>query len=538
MKYILCLCHRVFHVAMVMSFIALIVATSVNNAESNDKSKHDKISEIHEFMETKNGYRVVSGFDLENMSDKLSISDGIIMHDYANKHVSGKECRLNISLKPDQAKIFYFIYVEQAELKLSTSFSGDSSQIPLYLGIYDKITSSYDFIDLRKVEKSIQSLTIKSFDIGKDPDANDTAGFLAMMKIAAYIGGARIMVPDGRYIVSGNIKIPGNTSLILGDKTIISMSDTTKCDYVFGGDNADNVQISGGMIDGNRNNAGDCLAVLYSSNGSKKWDIRGIKIINAKRHAVYLDQSSDMNLRNITVENANGVGIGIFRSKGRISIDGCTVSNTGSNGIEVTGHDETTTAKDVTLKATGVTGSGGNNVFMSYIDTGEISNCMLTDSSKHAGLSCGKCMRLTISNCELSNNRDGILLNNGSSNNRIIENVVKNNEHDGIGIAYENGHENYIANNQISENGARGIYLKDVYQNHITKNKFLDNGKKAEQHKTHASEVFINGKSSGNVIDNNVFMTDYTFSLKYTIYSSDKAGTNHLLNNRMEYGNQ
>jgi len=538
LKYKHCLCHRVFHVSLVMLIIPLIVASSVNNADSNDKTKNEKYLDIHDIMETKKGYRVVSGFVLERFSDKLSISDGIILHDYANKHVSGKEGKLNISLKLDQAKAFYFIYIDHAELKFSTSFSGDSTQIPLYLGIYDESASIYDFIDLRKLDKSIQSLTIKPFDTGKDPDANDTAGFLAMMKIAAYIGGARIMVPDGRYIVDGNIQIPSNTSLILGEKALITKSDKTKCDYIFGGDNADNVQIAGGMIDGNRNNSGDCLAALYSTNGSNNWDIRGTKIINAKRHAVYLDQSSDVNLQDITVENANGVGIGIFRSEGRISIDGCTVSNTGSNGIEVTGLNETKATKNVTLKGTSVTGSGGNNMSLSYVDGGEISNLMTANSAKHAGLSCRKCMRLTISNSEFSNNRDGILLNHGSANNRIIENLLKNNEHNGIEIAYENSHDNHIANNRINENGVRGVYLNDAYQNHITKNKFLDNGKKAARHNTHASEVQIEGKASGNVIDDNIFKTNHTYNLKYTISSSNEAGTNHILNNRMEYSNQ
>jgi parallel beta-helix repeat protein len=292
------------------------------------------------------------------------------------------------------------------------------------------------------------------------------------------------------------------------------------------------------MIDGNRNNSGDCLAALYSTNGSNNWDIRGTKIINAKRHAVYLDQSSDVNLQDITVENANGVGIGIFRSEGRISIDGCTVSNTGSNGIEVTGLNETKATKNVTLKGTSVTGSGGNNSSLSYVDGGEISNFMTTNSAKHAGLSCRKCMRLTISKSEFSNNRDGILLNHGSANNRIIENLLKNNEHNGIEIAYENCHDNHIANNRINENGVSGVYLNDAYQNHITKNKFLDNGKKAARYNMHASEVLIAGKTSGNVIDDNIFKTNHTYNLKYTIYSSNEAGTNHILNNRMDYSNQ
>jgi len=538
LKYVNLLCRKIYTIGLVILLFVVTLSMSVNNAESNGTSTYDDFSEINRFLEVKNGYRIVSGFDLENVAGKVSISDGMIVHDTTDMHVFGKEYTLTITFDPVQSNAFYYVYVDQTELKLSNRFSVDSFGIPLYLGVYDKSTSLYNFIDLRKIDKSTQSLTIKSFDTEKGPDANHTAGFLAMMKIAAYIDGAKIMVPDGRYIVDGNIKIPSNTFLIMGEKTLIKKSDKTKCNYIFGGDNADYVQIVGGVIDGNRNNSGDFLAALYSTNGSKNWDIRGTKIINAKRHAVYLDQSSDVNLQDITVENANGVGIGIFRSEGRVSIDGCTVSNTGSNGIEVTGLNETETSKNVILKGTSVTGSGGNNVSLSYVDGGEITNFMATDSAKHAGFSCKKCMRLTISKSEFSNNRDGILLNHGSANNRIIENILKNNEHDGIDIAHENCHDNHIANNRINENGVRGVYLNDAYQNHITRNNFLDNGKKAAQHSTYATEVQIEGRSSGNVVDDNVFKANHTYKLKYTIYSSKEAGTNHILDNRMEYSNQ
>jgi parallel beta-helix repeat protein len=538
LKYLNLLCRKIDTIGLLILLSVVMLSMSVNDAESNGMSTYDDFSEIYKFLEVKSGYRIVSGFDLENVAGKVSISDGMIVHDTADMHVSGKEYMLTVTLDPAQSNPFYYVYVDQTELKLSKSFSVESFGIPLYLGIYDKSTSLCNFIDLRKIDKSTQLLTIKSFAAEKDPDPNHTAGFLAMMKIAAYIDGAKIIVPDGRYIVDGNIKIPGNTSLILGEKALIMKSDATKCDYIFGGDNADNVQIVGGIIDGNRNNSGDCLAALYSTNGSTNWDIRGTKIMNAKRHAVYLDQSSDVNLQDIAVENANGVGIGIFRSEGRISIDGCTVSNTGSNGIEVTGPDETKTPKHVILKGTSVTGSGGNNVSLSYVDGGELSNFKATDSAKHAGLSCKKCMRLTISKSEFSNNRDGMLLNHGSANNRIIENVLKNNEHGGIEIAYDNGHDNHISRNRITENGVRGVCLIDAYHNHITNNIFYDNGKKATKYNMHATEVLIDGKSSGNVVDENIFKTNHTYNLKYTIYSSTKAGTNHLLNNRMEYGNQ
>lgn len=524
MKYLKWLCHKIYAAGMLILLFVVTMSMPVNNAESNSK-----------FLEVKTGYRVVSGFELETLAGKVSISDGVVANDTTGKHVSGKGGTLKLTPDPVQLNAFIYIYIDQTELRLSNKFSFDAYGIPLYLGVYDESASLYDFIDLRKLDKSKRVLTIKPFDTDKDPDANHTALFLAMMKTAAYLGGATIMVADGRYIVDGNIGIPGNTSLILGQNAIITKSDATRCDYIFGGDNADNVRIAGGVIDGNRDNAGDCLAALYSSNGSKNWDIRGTRIINATRHAVYLDQSSAVNLRDIAVENANGVGIGIFRSEGEITIDGCSVSGTGSNGIEVTGLNDTETSKNVTLMGTSVTGSGGNNVFLSYVDGGEISDCMSTSSAKHAGLNCRKCTRMTVSKSEFSNNHDGILLNHGSAYNMIIENILKNNEQGGIEIAYGNGHDNHISRNRINENGARGVYLNDAYHNHITNNMFYDNGKKATKNNMQAAEVLIDGKSSGNVVDYNIFKTDHTYNLKYTIYSSKEAGTNHLLNNRMEY---
>lgn len=519
------LCSLIFIFFCEQSTLTKVIA---NNATNN---LHDNVyKELQMFLTGKN-VRVVSGFEITISNNVINIKTGTISFNNYNITIPQKDFPISRDFSSsDNNKIFY-LYANNTELVLSNYIIATHTLVPLYLIIMDT-KHHLDAIDLRKLDKSEQTIDVTLVGGGKNNSSDKTTSIETALIIIRYLGGGKVVIPNGDYMVHGNIRIPNNTVLAFGENAKLILIENVKCDFILGGDKVDNIRIVGGVIDGNSSKSKKIISAINSWNGCKNWTIENIKILNSSGHGIYMNLASGIKFNNVSVENPAGIGIGVFNSNGQILFNNCSVKKAGSNGVEISGQNETNFCKGFSFIDSYIEGSGGNNLALTYISNAKIVNSLFTNSIKHAGMACKTCVYLDALNNVFSNNRDGILLNYGSSYNNIIKNILENNEQDGIDIAYNNGHNNNIANNTFNTNGVWGLYLLETKNNYISNNLFRDNGIKAEYHKTHSAEIQIDNNSSDNTIINNKFISTQSYKTKYSIFlSKTSSGVNRIIDN-------
>ncbi len=509
-----------------------IAPTPVFAANMVSKLPYNSNNDLQQYLkQSKN--KVVNGFNIQVDDVKVIVYSGVVSYNTTRVVVPGKT--LLLPSKNDNmsgiARRYFYLYAKGNVLELSSKLDSSVAFTPIYLFVFDS-NSHLTTFDLRRLYHINQTVDVTVIGGGKFDGADETTSIEAALIISRYLGGCNILIPNGNYIVHGNIKIPNNTVITFGESARILLADNAKCDFIIGGDSVDNVRIIGGVFDAKSSESKKYISAIYSWNGCKNWTFENCKIINSNGHGIFMNSASEITFNNITIENVAGIGIGIFNTTGNITIKNSIIINAAKNGIEISGGAASNFCVNLLLTDSRINGASGNNLALSYISNSKISNSHFINSTKHAGLSCKACQYLDINNNVFSGNWDGILLNYGSSFNNISNNVMKNNEQDGIDIAFNNGHNNKIANNTFIRNGVWGLYLFNANNNYISDNTFQDNGTKAESHNTHSAEIQIDNDSSGNTISNNKFISKLKYKTKYSIYST-KSSTevNHITNN-------
>lgn len=208
---------------------------------------------------------------------------------------------------------------------------------------------------------------------------------------------------------------------------------------------------------------------LISLNNVSNLTLKGIEFVGGRKNAVSLTASSNIRIEDCSITGVNGVGI-YTENVNSLTVDGCTISDTGSGGIRLKGGDFENLVR-------------GNNV---------ISNNVIHDFSKVK-----KTYAPAVSVAGYANT--------------VANNTIYNAEHEAITV---NGNDNIITANDISavvkeasDMGAiyvgknkafRGNQITNNYIHDLSTDSVLSNG-------TDIQAIFLDDLADGYTISGNIF---------------------------------
>lgn len=252
-----------------------------------------------------------------------------------------------------------------------------------------------------------------------------------------------INIEKGLYPKSNSVIILENTELIAKPATVVSTSNNTQSFIFFTG--VSNVSILGfgkAVIDGRRKEQ-------PIGKGSNEWS-----------HGLYIKNSKNIKIENISINNCHGDGICEGKNNYSVIINNTTLDNNFRNGIALCGGEDIIVSNCIITKT-----NGGNNVGLdiepdesSYIKNVTVTNCTFNKNGKGisiASVSGEKAAKgekgyspnifnVTVNNCSILNCTDKRAINLGYSVNTNISNCVIQqdniiNEFSGVRLLYAIG---------------------------------------------------------------------------------------------------
>ena len=255
---------------------------------------------------------------------------------------------------------------------------------------------------------------------------------------------------------------------------------------------------------------------LYSESGLEDADIR---IATDKKNLISIKNTSDISIRNITIENVKGTGVDVSGSKD-ISIDNCTIRNIALNGINISGIScGVENCEIYNIGAGGITLTGGNRSLLSSSKNYAVNNSIHDYSLEYRVYRPG--IRMTgvgmkVANNEIYNAPHSAIMYTG--NEHIIEynyihDVVCETSDSGAVYAGQDflGHGSVIRYNYFEnidtesepEYGyAAAIYLDDFYGGASVYGNIINN----------VDLAFLLGGGRDNSFENNIIMNSPTGS--------------------------
>jgi parallel beta-helix repeat protein len=144
------------------------------------------------------------------------------------------------------------------------------------------------------------------------------------------------------------------------------------------------------------------------------------------------------------------------------------------------GHLLSTELSSLTIR--NAQGLGYDCIALSYVNSGSITDSLLTNSAQSDGIQLDHCSGITIANNQINNNNGAGISLTLSENNSITNNVIQQNQK-GIYI-YFTSNDNTIRDNQINDNSQYGIYIVQSSDNYLYRNDFSNNGQNAQDSST------------------------------------------------------
>ena len=199
------------------------------------------------------------------------------------------------------------------------------------------------------------TMNVKQFGAKGDGTTDDTT---SIQKALNYVND--VFVPKGTFMVNAvtHIELNDNNTLKLDNEAIIKAITNGETHYsVLNIDNSDNVKISGGTIQGERDTHtgetgewGNCISII---NGSTNIVIENIKLINGWGDGLYINNATDVKTHNLIIDNCRRNGISVISATNYLS-DNDSISNINGTdpqfGVDVEPNSATDVLKNIVFR--------------------------------------------------------------------------------------------------------------------------------------------------------------------------------------------
>jgi parallel beta-helix repeat protein len=293
--------------------------------------------------------------------------------------------------------------------------------------------------------------------------------------------GGKVYLMEGTYTINSSISVPDNTTLTgAGAGTIITLPNSfnTNINMVANSNttNGTGVVIENLAVDGNQahQSSGNMSGIYLNGMGTSTTQgatITGVAVHNMRyassftAAAIFLNSTYNTAVTDSTVTSNSGSGITLNSSNAN-TISHNTVSSNVGEGIDIGGDNDIVSENTVQLNQGngGIWLAGGNN-----------------DS---------------VTDNYISGSFAGIYANGGVSYDNISGNTITGNSYHGIQLTDNNA---TIVGNNISSNGADGIYLGGSTNDLVSGNNLDSNGGS-----TTNEGIYLNLANSNTIINNNI----------------------------------
>lgn len=380
-------------------------------------------------------------------------------------------------------------------------------------------------------KKNDYFINIKSFGVKGDNLTDDTESF---QKALNY--GGNLYIPEGIYLINGELKFKSNTHLkgVL-KKTIIKAksakytrksdnSERWNCLALIGNygieKSYENIILENIIFDGNSGRSNN--QYIDASYGDDKVGSKLIEVIN----------SNHIELKNVIVQNNNYAGSS-FISCQNICIDNFKSLNCDVGILIDKDKNTNTELKNYTFSNIFIDGhdmSEGISFYnKSYVENVKLKNITILNKEKGTSLMLGTeyegeygVINCQVENVTIKNSAIGISINEYSKNIQI-SNIIIDTCKRGLLIS-NNSNSNQISNIILNNIKTHGIYIGTNSYNNLLSNVFLYNCNTLKSTDINASYIYISGTK--NIIKNIVIKDDDNLADKLVV---SILGRNNLL---------
>lgn len=221
----------------------------------------------------------------------------------------------------------------------------------------------------------VNMVSVANFGALGNGIANDTQSIQNAINAVAQQGGGVVYIPNGVYMVDAtkSIQLKSNVSLQLSSNAVLQAIPNSDGSYaILEGSGVQNVSISGGTIQGERNQhlgtSGEWgMGVKFY--GVQNVTISNLTVDNCWGDGIYIgegqNQNNEVTLNNVVVNNNRRNGITIVNGQ-NITISNCTAENSNgtapADGIDIEPNHPTDLLQNINITDLTTSNNAGNGL--------------------------------------------------------------------------------------------------------------------------------------------------------------------------------